>query len=261
MQSKKQIKGLWVPLVTPFYEGEIDKQSLVCLTKEIEPYVDGFVPCLSSGEGQKLSRLQWESVVEIVRNATAKPVAAGILRDSIDEIIAMIHAASDRGCATVVVAIQGKTREEQKAFCDQLSHGSALPVILYNTERAPVTDAETMIEIAKLENIIAIKDSSERDAFFASLLHLKKEAGVEISILQGMENKLLISQGCDGYLIALANVEPALSGEMFLHPTAALNATVMEKWREYDLASEEWYASMKRALAARGIIRSAALVS
>lgn len=76
-----------------------------------------------------------------------------------------------------------------------------------------------------------------------------------------MENQLLASVGCDGYLVALANVEPTLCKEMFSNPSKELNDEVMKKWDEFNLASETWYVGIKQALFARGKIKSAELIS
>jgi 4-hydroxy-tetrahydrodipicolinate synthase len=260
MSQKLPIKGLWVPLITPFYQDSLDGPSLIKLIKETESFVDGFITCLSTGEGEKADDLLWESIVRIVTNNTNKPVAAGILRSSIGEIVDLSKVAKRYGCVAIAVTIQGDTARAQENFSREVSEKSALPVVLYNTQKSHMDDAGTLMAISKNENIIALKDSSQNQKFFDEAVGLNKKGGIDISILQGMENQLLNSTGADGFVLSLANAEPKLCKQMFVHPTKELNAQIMQKWEELNLASETWYVGIKEVLESRGIIKSAELI-
>lgn len=256
-----QIKGLWVPIVTPFFRGQLDEESLAALVREIESNVDGFVPCLSSGEGGKMTSELWERVVTIVVHSTSKPVAAGILNVSREKIGEFSEKAKMLGCVTVAIPLQGEDAQAQKSFCKEISDTSHLPIILYNTENVHIDTADALIDIAQYPNIVSLKDSSQNSEFFQEALRVKKEGKITLSILQGMENHLLDSAGCDGYLISLANVEPKLCKDLLNNPSKELNDVVMKKWDEFNLASETWYVGIKQALFARGKIKSAELIS
>jgi 4-hydroxy-tetrahydrodipicolinate synthase len=258
MNPKPQIKGLWVPLVTPFYNGVFDGESMIRLINETEPSVDGFMPCLSSGEGWGMDDSLWEEILQTVTNHANKPVAAGVLKNSIANISDLSLIAKKHGCVAVVVGIQGVTDEEQKKFCHEVSEKSALPIILYNTENCNISNTQTLIEISSIENIIALKDSSQNQAFFTDAIRAQEKGG--ISILQGMENQLLNSVGCNGYVLSLANVDPELCKKMLTSPSAELQDEVMLQWDTLGLASPTWYAGLKLALMSRGVIRSAELI-
>jgi 4-hydroxy-tetrahydrodipicolinate synthase len=260
MVNKLQIKGLWVPLLTPFYKGQLDKNSLLKLIKSVEPYVDGFVPCLTTGEGFKMDNEVWSEVIKFVKENTQKPVAVGILKESLEDITMFSRLAKTYGCVAVVVAVQGTTADEQTEFCHQLSDKSDLPVIIYNTEKVHIDKVETLEKVSKERNIIAIKDSSGNQDFFDGIVSAKNEGKIDIAVLQGMENQLLASKGCDGYLIALANAEPELCKMMFENPTPELNNQIMHKWDEYNLASDTWYKDLKQTMADNGVIASAELI-
>jgi 4-hydroxy-tetrahydrodipicolinate synthase len=260
MKEKLQIKGVWAPLVTPFDQGKFDSISMINLIKEIEPLVDGFVPCLSSGEGSKMSDELWGEVLKTVVQNTQKPVVVGILRDSIAEIISLSKIAKSSGCVAIVAPLQGSSSEEQRSFCKEVSDKSALPVVIYNTEKKHIDSPDNLIAISKNENIISLKDSSQNQKFFDAIVQMKKNKIIDMSIFQGMENQLLESVGCDGYLISLANVEPQLCKEMFNNPSEGLNQEIMKKRDEFSLASEDWFVGIKKALAFRGVIKSAELI-
>lgn len=260
MNPKLQIRGLWVPLITPCYEGKFDEESLVNLIEKIEPYVDGLVPCLSSGEGRKMSNEFWAEMIEVVRKNTTKPLAAGILRTSLEEIVSLSKKAKKLGCIAIVTPIQGNNDEEHKDFCRELSLKTALPVMIYNTETVHVADLDVLKGISANEKIVAIKDSSQNQQFFNEMTASRVKGELGISVFQGMENQLLESCGCDGYLISLANAEPKLCREMFDNPSMELNEQIMQKWEEFNLVSDTWYIGVKEALASGGIIRSSELI-
>ena len=238
------INGLWIPLLTPFFNGALDQDSLHTLIKKLEPYADGFVPCLATGEGEYMSNELWIEVIKFVSESTEKPIVAGILRQDVKEIKTLSEVAKAQGCVAVVIPIQ------------EVSADSALPAILYNTETKPIKDLTILIELSQNKNIIAIKDSSRDQKFFDEMVTAKKEGKINLTILQGMENQLLASAGCDGYLIALANIEPQLCNEMFEHPSKDLNDVIMQKWDEYGLDSERYYLNLKQILAKRGEFKS-----
>ncbi len=255
-----QITGLWIPLVTPMYHGKFDSDSMRDLMNTVEPHVDGYVPCLSSGEGGLLSDSQWIEVVKTVRAKTTKPVIAGIKRKEIKSIIRLARSAEKLGCEAVVIPVPFNSDDKNIMFFKKISEEVSLPIIIYNTETTALKSVRAIREVDRIENIIAIKDSSKNMDLFTKLIKLRKIGKLRMSVLQGMENQLLESIGCDGYLISLANTEPKLCNDMFGTPSAELNRQIMEKWEELDLASKTWYVGIKKALASRGIIRSPELI-
>ncbi len=257
MKHNTEIKGLWAPIVTPFFEGRFDKDSLAKLIRKIEPDVDGFVPCLSSGEGDKMSEEVWTEVIKAVKENTSKPVAAGILRSDMQEIIDFSRKAESLGCIAVAIPLQGGDAANQKDFCREISDRSMLPILLYNTEKIHIDDLSLLKEIDISSNIISLKDSSQNQEFFNKAADARKRGEIGMSILQGMENQLLESAGCDGFLVSLANLEPKLCRDILERPSEELKAQIMSKWDEFGLASETWYKGIKQALFSRGIIKSA----
>ncbi len=73
---RDQLQGLWLPLVTPFRNGEIDEASLRRL---VEHYargpVDGLILAATSGEGMTLEMAELERIVALTRAAIAEPGA------------------------------------------------------------------------------------------------------------------------------------------------------------------------------------------
>ena len=63
----QQLQGLWLPLITPFRDGELDVTSLRRLVRHYAGGpVDGFILGATSGEGMALSTDELEGLVGVV---------------------------------------------------------------------------------------------------------------------------------------------------------------------------------------------------
>ena len=196
----------------------------------------------------------WNEAISCVVSLTNKPVAAGILGKDIKQIISLADTANKLGCVAVVIPAAGENEEEIVKFFNELDTKTSLSVIIYNTEKSSVHSVENLMRLDILKNVVAIKDSSGDANFFSEVIAQKDK--FKMSVLQGMENQLLQSKGCDGYLISLGNVEPQLCKTMFENPTEENNQKILAKFWEYNLGGE-WYITLKALLYSRGIIRSA----
>src|SRR4051795_5040615 len=96
-----RLQGLWLPLITPFRDGELDEASLCRLVRHYAAGpVDGFILAATSGEGMSLSVGELERLVAITRAETATgrryiPICLGLsgasthkMRDVLDETAA-----------------------------------------------------------------------------------------------------------------------------------------------------------------------------
>lgn len=65
---RSQLQGLWLPLVTPFRDGELDEASLRRLARHYaDRLVDGLILAATSGEGMTLDMAELKRVVALVR--------------------------------------------------------------------------------------------------------------------------------------------------------------------------------------------------
>ncbi len=255
MANSLSLRGLYVPLVTPMLHGALDSESMKKLMMSIEDAVQGYVPCLSSGEGEALSPSQWEEAVSCVIENTEKPVIAGILQDAVEEIVSLAHKASELGCAAVILPIPKGSVEEIVKYFQNLISKIELPIVLYNTKHAPLESIGCVQRLDQM-GIVGIKDSSQNIDFFKELIGLKTKGNLHLALLQGMENQLYESAGCDGFLISLLNVEPELCAKMFQSPSKELNAKILSLFSEYGFDAKDWYMSLKALLHGKGVICS-----
>ena len=254
--SNLSLRGVFVPLVTPFYRGKFDPQSLTKLIRYTEPHVAGYVPCLSSGEGQLISDRVWNDVVTATRGHTKKFVAAGIKRDNIDAVRRLSARAHQIGCDAVVLPVPYAKESDTLRYFDAVSAKIDLPIIIYNTEQLQIRTRSALLALAQNPAIIAIKDSSMNKRFFATACQLRRSGLLRLAVLQGLEHHMLVPDGCDGHMVALANVEPELCRRMLQRNTSELNAKIIDLFWKYNLGGS-WYVALKTILLERGVLRSA----
>ena len=81
---RSRLHGLWLPLVTPFRDGELDEASLRRLVRHYAGApVDGLILAATSGEGLTLGMAELERLVALVRAEIAAsrrylPVCLGL---------------------------------------------------------------------------------------------------------------------------------------------------------------------------------------
>jgi 4-hydroxy-tetrahydrodipicolinate synthase len=250
------LSGIYVPLLTPFYKGRFDPQSLKSLMRFVAPDVDGFVPCLSSGEGNFISDSVWEEVVRCTRASSKKTVIAGIKRNSLVETIKLARKAQSIGCEAIMVPVPYAAERESLNYFSELTGKIALPVVVYNAEQNRFSSAAAINELQRNEMIVGMKDSSMNKKFFARMCKMRVDRTLRFPVFQGMEHQMQYPVGCDGFIVALANIEPTLCRQMLTNNSSRLNAKIIDMFWRYNLGGN-WYVSLKSFLCERKIIRSA----
>lgn len=249
------LHGTFATLVTPMYRGSFDAESMRKLVKHLDPKVDGFIPCASTGEGDKLTDDEWAQVVSCVSGVTRKNVIAGIKSTDYARIISRAKIAHESGCAAILLPVT--TPDKVIEHVRTLASAIPLPIVVYNTEDAnAITTIEVIQQLDKIPGIAGIKDSSMDIEFFQQMIDAKKKGDLQLSLFQGMECLVADSAGCDGSLTAFATLEPELCRQATENPNDQVRQQMNEMFWTHNLGGT-WYAAIKAILFARGLIRSA----
>jgi len=155
-------------LVTPFSGGRVAEDTFRELVEwQIAEGSNALVPCGTTGESATMSAEEQRRVIQITVEAAAGrvPVIAGCGSNNVAHAIEYLHAAKDVGADAALVVMGYYNRPSQAgmiAAFKALSDASALPIIVYNIPGRAVVDisVETLAEIAKLPNIIGVKDAT-----------------------------------------------------------------------------------------------------
>ncbi len=155
-------------LITPFKNGAIDRDAFSDLIeRQISGGSSALVPCGTTGESATLSHDEHKQVVELCIQVAAGrvPVIAGAGSNSTSEAIELIEHAKTVGADAALVICPYYNKPDQAglaAHFKAINAAVSMPIILYNVPSRTASDLlpETVAELAKLPNIVGIKDAS-----------------------------------------------------------------------------------------------------
>jgi 4-hydroxy-tetrahydrodipicolinate synthase len=155
-------------LVTPFSADCVDEDSLRDLVEwQIAEGSSALVPCGTTGEAPTLSNPEQYRVFAVtVEQAKGRvPVIAGCGSNSTATCLEHLEAAKEAGADAALVATGYYNKPSQAgllAHFREIAAASELPIIVYNVPGRTIVDikAETMGEIARLPNVVGVKDAT-----------------------------------------------------------------------------------------------------
>lgn len=217
--------GVLPAMVTPRMEnGDINLPSLRKLVDFlIEGGVHGIFAVATTGEFYSLSDGEYQSILEATVDQTAGrvPVYAGAISIGTRESIKKVHIAEKvGGIAAVSVLTPYFISLKQTELYDHFSSiaaSTSLPVILY--DNAPKTNLtikpETVSKLAKIKNIIGIKDSTGDLTNTANLIAATR--GEDFNVFMGRDSLIAggLLYGAAGAIAATANVAPSLVADIY----------------------------------------------
>jgi 4-hydroxy-tetrahydrodipicolinate synthase len=213
--------GSIVALVTPFRNGVLDEDAFQRLVeKHLVEGTHGFVPLGTTGESPTLSHAEHERVVELCVEAVAgrRPVIAGTGSNATEEAISLTRHAKKAGADAALVVTPYYNRPTQEglyAHYKAIQDAVDLPIIIYNIPGRSAVEmtVETMARLARLPNIIGVKDSTA-DIMRPLLTHAA--CGAEFCQLSGEDGNAVafLAHGGHGCISVTANVAPKLCAEM-----------------------------------------------
>jgi 4-hydroxy-tetrahydrodipicolinate synthase len=269
---RNYLHGLWLPLVTPFHNGELDETSLRRLVAHFaNGPIDGLILAATSGEGLALSTSELERLVNVVRGELDArrrllPICLGMagastrkMQDTLDETAAW-------PIDGYLISSPYYVRPSQRGL---LTHFTALadhaswPILLYNIPyRASVgLSNETLLALAEHPNIVGMKDCGADRAQSRELLRTKP-AGFRILTGEDAEYFDALDDGADGAILLSAHVETDIFAAVFAHMKAGNREAALAAWQSVAelarlLFAEPSPAPAKHWLARTGLIASA----
>jgi len=207
-------------LVTPFSGGRVAEDTFRELVEwQISDGSNALVPCGTTGESATMSAAEQRRVIELTVEVSAgrAPVIAGCGSNSVDHAIEYLHAAKDVGADAALIVMGYYNRPSQAgmiAAFKALSQASALPIIVYNIPGRAVVDisVETLAEIAKLPNIVGVKDATGN---LGRVTAQRLACGQGFVQLSGNDETALAfnAMGGVGCISVTANVAPKLCSQ------------------------------------------------
>lgn len=206
-------------LVTPFAAGRVE-QALFrdFVAWQIAEGSDGLVPCGTTGEAATLTGDEQRRLIEIaVEVAGGKiPVIAGCGSNDTAHAVELTRMAKEVGASAALHVPPYYNRPNQDGIYAHLAAVAevGIPIVLYNVPARTITDisVETMARLAKLPNVVAVKDATGN---LARVSAQRAACGADFIQLSGNDDMALgfNAMGGVGCISVTANVAPRLCAD------------------------------------------------
>jgi len=208
-------EGSFVAIVTPMQGGKVDGASLRDLIEfHIANGTDGIVPCGTTGESATLTHDEHDEVVSIAAEVCKGKlsVLAGTGSNSTREAITLTQHAEKSGADGALLLTPYYNKPSQEGLYQHfaaVAKETGLPIVLYNVPSRTAVNMlpETVARLAKIKNIVGIKEAS------GSLQQISKTialCGKDFTVISGDDPLLwpILAIGGRGVISVTANVLP-----------------------------------------------------
>jgi len=206
--------GSGVAIVTPFDNDKTNYEELGRLIDmHVEQNTDAIIICGTTGEASTMPDEEHLAAIEFtVKHANGRiPIIAGTGSNDTKHAIELSKKAESLGADGLLIVTPYYNKTTQKgliAHYTAIANSVKLPIILYNVpSRTGLSFAiPTLKELAKIDNIVGIKEASGNISYVA-----KVAAEVpELYIYSGNDDMIvpLMSLGAKGVISVVANILP-----------------------------------------------------
>src|SRR5579872_5758412 len=208
--------GCGTALVTPFRRDlSLDEATLRKLVqRQIEAGINFLVPCGTTGESPTLTRAEHLRVVEItLEEANGRvPVVGGAGGYNTQEVIELgrdLEHMGVNGILSVTPYYNKPTQEGLYQHYKAIANAVRVPIVVYSVQGRTGVNVEpaTLARLAKIENIVAVKEASGNISQMANVVH---EVPDHFTVLSGDDAITipLIALGGRGIVSVVSNQIP-----------------------------------------------------
>jgi 4-hydroxy-tetrahydrodipicolinate synthase len=217
------LHGVITALVTPFTtEGNLDQEALREIVDfQLKQNVSGFFVCGTTGLGPAMATDERKKVAEIVIQETEGRVPVIVQVGSVypHASIELATHAQTAGADAVASLTPFYYKPGDDAIIEyytRLAESTTLPLFIYNIPRhtGNNVDANLLVRLSKIRNIVGVKDSSQD---FTQLIDYLTALPRSFNVIVGTDSFLYsaLYAGANGGVSALANAFPETMIEMY----------------------------------------------
>jgi len=213
---RTSLHGLWLPLVTPFRNGELDETSLRRLVRHYAALpVNGLILAATTGESLTLTSEETERLVFTVRDEISRarnlPICLGLsgsntraLLDTLDRTAVWPIDGYLISCPYYSRPSQQGLQRHFSALADRARH----PVMIYNIPYRTGVNLgnEAMLRLADHPDIVGLKDCCDDREQSLELLR-RRPAGFAVLTGEDAQYHEALVEGADGGILASAHIE------------------------------------------------------
>ncbi|MBX9946207.1 MAG: 4-hydroxy-tetrahydrodipicolinate synthase [Reyranella sp.] len=208
-----KIRGLWLPIVTPFKDGAVDFESYERL---IEHYlglgVDGLFPLGTTGESPALDETEIDELVDrtVARAAGRVPVFVGVGGNAtrkVEKTLGRLGRFAFDGIVSVCPYYNRPAQDGLIAHFRRLAAATDRALVIYNIPYRTAVNLsnDSLLELAEVPNIVGVKDSS---GSIAQSLDLLARRPPDFAVLTGEDALFftMMAHGGDGGILAASHL-------------------------------------------------------
>jgi 4-hydroxy-tetrahydrodipicolinate synthase len=216
-ELRDRLHGLWLPLVTPFRDGQIDESSLRRLVAHYATQpIDGLILAATSGEGMTLHIAELERIVAVTRAEIATtrrylPICLGLSGAATSKMQDLLDETAAWPIDGYLIASPYYVRPSQRGLIRHftaLADHASWPIVLYNIPYRTGVNIEndTLLGLARHPNIIGLKDCCADRAQSIDLLR-RRPAGFRVLNGDDAQYWDALTDGADGAILLSAHIE------------------------------------------------------
>ena len=214
---QSRLRGLWLPLVTPFRNGELDQASLRRLVRHYANRpIDGLVLAATSGEGLSLGIGELELLVTLARSEISGggryiPICLGLSGGATAKMQGALDETAAWPIDGYLIASPYYTRPSQRGLLQHfstLADHASWPIVLYNIPYRTAVNLEnaTLLQLAAHPNIVGIKDCGADRAKSIDFLR-RRPPGFRVLTGEDAQYFEALADGADGAILLSAHIE------------------------------------------------------
>ncbi|MEJ6951802.1 4-hydroxy-tetrahydrodipicolinate synthase [Natronospora cellulosivora (SeqCode)] len=266
-----KIDGVWLPIITPFKNNELDLKSYKkMIDYYLEQGISGIIPLGTTGESPTVNDKEFEEIVsktlEYVDSRV--PTFVGLGGNDTDKLIKKVKKLEKYNVDGILSATPYYSRPSQEGIYQHfsaLAEETNLDIIVYNIpyRTGRNIENETIFRLAEINNISAIKDCCGDIKQSMELLKNKPE---NFSILTGEDHLFYFTlvYGGDGGILASAHMNAEAYLEIYEKVRNNDHQEALKKWEDISdivplIFKEPNPAPLKYCLKKMGLIESSEL--
>jgi len=232
-----RFSGVWLPIITPFKDGEIDYAGYERLVDHyVRAGISGVIPLGTTGESPTIDEAETEALVEqtVATVAGRVPILVGVGGNDTRKVVKAVkrlqkHAV--QGILSVCPYYNRPSQDGMREHFIRVAEATDRPILIYNIPyRTGVNLAnETLLALAEVPNIAGVKDSS---GILAQSLDLLRQRAPGFAVLTGEDAFFytMLAHGGDGGILASAHVETATFLSVYERMVANDHQGALKAW-------------------------------
>ena len=202
-------EGTYVAMVTPFTSDcTLDEEGYRSnINYLIEQGVNGLVAAGTTGESATMNHDEHQKIIEILIDEVDGRVEtiAGTGSNATSEAIDLTKFACDAGADAALIITPYYNKPQQHALIEHyrtISESADIPIIAYNVpSRTGLNmDVETIVELAKIDNVDAVKEASGSLDKVSDIYRALSREGLEDDFIEFPERMECRMKPCDDIL-------------------------------------------------------------